>query len=363
MKTAPLHRLFVPLLLATALAACSGEVDDRKAGGKPGHEAAPVALAAATQASWQQPVEGIATLRAQEAVLLTAPVAGRVEAVLFREGSRVDRGTPLVQLEDDEQRAEFNAAKVNAELQQTRYARAQSLRDQGLLAHDEFDAQGQTLKDAQARLELARVHLDNRTVRAPFTGVLGVRQVSPGTLVQPGDAIVSLDAIDTLRAEFQVPEAQLAAIAIGNAVVGHAAAWPQREFKGAVTLIGTRVDESTRTFTVQARIDNRNLLLKPGMLLTVSAQARARQALFVPEGAIVPEGARQFLWRARSDNTAERIEVALGVRKPGYVEIVAGLQAGDRVVVEGHGALQPGQAIAPQSTPPAAVPASDTQAR
>ncbi|MFZ5755398.1 MAG: efflux RND transporter periplasmic adaptor subunit [Pseudomonadota bacterium] len=355
-------------LLPLMLLACSGDPDPAgqpgsRNGSKGNDRPAPVVLATAELRTWQQPVDGIATLRAQEAVLLTAPVSGRVEAVLFREGARVAAGTPLVRLEDDEEQAEFNAAQVNAELQASRQARMRKLREQGLLSQDELDTQSQAAKEAQARLELARVKLAYRTVKAPFAGVLGFRQVSPGTLVQPGDAIVSLDATDTLRAEFQVPETQLAAIAAGNAVAGRAAAYPGRTFKGTVTMVGSRVDENTRSVAVQARIDNRDLALKPGMLLTVSAQAKERQALFVPEAAIVPEGNRQFLWRVQADNTAARVEVALGSRLPGFVEITAGLNAGDRVVAEGHGNLRPGQRVqertpgapAPGDTAPAAA--------
>lgn len=338
--------LMIAGILSVQLVACSGEPSgDGKGGGKGGDRPVPAVLADVSPRSWQQPVEGIATLRAQEAVLLTAPAAGRVEAVLFREGARVQAGTPLVRLEDDEQKAEFNAAKVNAGLQASRQARMRQLLEQGLLSQDELDTQTQQLKEAQARLELARVKLDYRTVKAPFSGVLGFRQVSPGALVQPGDAIVSLDATDTLRAEFQVPETQLASVSADSTVTGRTAAYPGRVFEGRVTMIGTRVDENTRAVAVQARIDNRDLALRPGMLLTVSAQARERQALFVPESAIVPEGTKQFVWRVSAEGQAERVEVTLGARLPGQVEVAAGLKSGDRVVAEGHGALRPGSVV------------------
>lgn len=363
---AALPRPALRLLLvgvALALAACSAP-EEAKGPGK-GRDGAParVVTAAAELRDWQQPVEGIATLRAQEAVLLTAPVAGRIEAVLFREGARVAAGAAVVRLEDDEEKAEHNAAKVNAELQQTRLTRLQTLRRQGLVSQDELDTQTQALKEAQARLELARVRLDHRTVRAPFAGVLGFRSVSPGALVQPGDAIVSLDATDTLRAEFQLPETQLAGVASGMAVEGRSATWPGRTFKGTVTLVGSRVDEATRTVPVQARIDNRDLALKPGMLLTVSAQARTRQALLVPEAALVPEGSKQFVWRVAAGQTAERIEVSLGGRQPGFVEIVAGLNAGERVVTEGHGNLRPGSTVQESAGQESAAPASAGDAK
>lgn len=352
-----LHR-FIPPLLVLLLTACSG--GDQPATGSPGGKGdapAPVAVATAELKSWQQPVEGIANLRAQEAVLITAPVAGRVTAVQFREGARVAAGAPLVQLEDTEERAEYNAAKANYELQQQRFTRSQELRDKQLLSQDDFDAQAQTLKDAQARVSLTRAKLDKLAIVAPFAGVLGFRQVSPGTLVKPGDSIVSLDAIDTLRAEFQVTETQLGSLAAGSKVVARSAAWPGREFKGAVAMIGSRVDETTRTVAVQARIDNRDLALKPGMLLTLTAEAKPRQALFVPEAAVVPEGNQQYLWRVSAQHTVERVTVTLGARQPGLAEIVAGLKAGDVVVTEGHGSLRPGKSVL-VNTPTAAEKAA-----
>lgn len=338
------------LLIMFCVAACAPEQPGQKSGGQDRdgnkNRPAPVVLATAELRDWQQPIEGIANLRAQESVLLTAPVSGRITAVLFREGARIATGAPVVRLEDAEEQAEFNAATVNAELQQTRLARMQPLREKGLLSQDEIDTQAQSLKEAQARLELARVRLDHRTVRAPFAGVLGFRTVSLGTLVQPGDAIVSLDAIDTLRAEFQVTETQIAGITAGITVLGHAAAYPERVFRGTVTMIGSRVDEATRTVPIQARIDNRDLALKPGMLLTVLAQARERRALFVPEAALVPEGTQQYVWRVGAANlVATRVTVTLGVRQPGFVEITTGIKAGDRVVQEGQNNLHEGQAV------------------
>ncbi len=349
-------RTFITLLVMFCVTGCAPEQPGEKSGeqGRGGDQArpAPVVLATAELRGWQQSIEGIANLRAQESVLLTAPVSGRIAAVLFREGAPVAAGAPLVRLEDDEEKAEFDAAQVNTELQQTRLTRMQTLRGQGLLSQDEIDTQTQALREAQARLALARARLDHRTVRAPFAGVLGFRTISPGALVQPGDAIVSLDAIDTLRAEFQVTETQIAGITAGMTVAARSAAYPDRVFKGTVTMIGSRVDEATRTVPVQARINNRDLALKPGMLLTVRAQAREHRALFVPEAAVVPEGTRQYLWRITpTNNTVERITVGLGARQPGFVEITAGLNAGDRVVQEGQNNLHDGQVVLDVNAP------------
>lgn len=337
--------LLLPVLLA--LAACGGDPPPAPGGkgGKGDGRPTPVVTSPAETREYAQAITGVATLRAREGVTVTAPASGRVREVLFREGQRVAAGTPLVRLEDDEERAESRAAAANAELQAGRFARIAALRGQGLVSQEDRDAAAQALEEARARAELARVRLDLRTIRAPFAGMLGFRQVSPGALVQPGDAIVTLDALDALRADFPVPESLLALVEAGTPVSGQAAAWPGRAFSGRVTLVGTRVDADTRSATVQALVDNPDGVLRPGMLLTLSLPARPRTALFVPEAALVPENARQFVWLAGADGVAARREVATGVRSAGTVEIVAGLAPGDRVVIEGQGNLREGSAV------------------
>jgi membrane fusion protein (multidrug efflux system) len=340
-----LRPLLAAALLAALLAGCGKGTDAgaQKPGGKGDDKPVPVVTAPVAERAFAQSVTGVATLRARESVVITARSAGRISSLQFNEGATVAAGATLVRLEDDEERAAWNAAKANADLAANRLARFDELLQRGLASQDERDNQAQVLKDAQARAELARVQLDIRTIRAPFAGVLGFRQVSPGALVQPGDAIVSLDAVDTLRADFPVPEALVNVVGNGSSVEGQAAAWPGRMFKGRVTLSGTRVDTATRTVNVQAQIDNRDRALRPGMLLTVVLAAKERKALFVPEAALVPENSRQFVWRIDAQGTASRVEVMPGVRHSGAVEIVAGLLAGDRVVIAGQGNLRDGK--------------------
>jgi membrane fusion protein (multidrug efflux system) len=289
-------------------------------------------------------IEGLGTARALESVLVTARVSGRVEEIYFKEGAKTAAGQALVRLEDDEERADLKAAQAEAEQAESRHQRLTELSGKGLVPRDSLEEQNQVLKSAQARLELARVRLEQRTVRAPFAGVLGFRQQSLGSLVQPGTPIVTLDQVATLRVEFSVAEALVGDLAPGATVEVRAAAWPERTFTGKISAIDTRVDEVTRAAKVQARLDNRDNALKPGMLLTVRAQGRPRRALFVPEAAVAPENEQQFVWRVAGD-TVEKVEVALGARLTGSVEVASGLAAGDRVVVEGHTQLRPGRPV------------------
>jgi membrane fusion protein (multidrug efflux system) len=341
------------LAAAPLLCACGGESPAAPAAGAAA-QATPVVVGRVEQREFVPQIEGLGTARALESVLVTARVSGRVEEIYFKEGARATDGQPLVRLEDDEERADLKAAEAEAEQAQARHTRLTELSGKGLVPRDQLEEQSRVLKSAQARLELAKVRLAQRTVRAPFAGVLGFRQPSLGSLVQPGTPIVTLDQVDTLRVEFSVSEALIGDLAPGAVVEVRAAAWPERVFTGKISAIDTRVDEVTRAAKVQARLDNRDNALKPGMLLTVHAQGRPRRALFVPEAAVAPENEQQFVWRVAGD-TVEKVEVALGARLTGSVEVASGLAAGDRVVLEGHAQLRPGRPVrevpAPGVTP------------
>jgi membrane fusion protein (multidrug efflux system) len=348
--------LWTTLPLAAALLAACGDDSPAAVAARPAPDATPVVLGQVEQRQFVPQIEGLGTARALESVLLTSRVSGRVEEFYFKEGARTAANQPLVRLEDDEERAELKAAEAEAEQAQSRHARLTELSGRGLVSRDDLESQNQVLKSAQARLELARVRLAQRTVRAPFAGVLGFRQQSLGSLVQPGSPIVTLDQVETLRVEFSVSEALLGDLAPGAIVEVRAAAWPEREFKGRISAIGTRVDEVTRAAPVQALLDNRDNALKPGMLLTVRAQGRPRSALFVPEGAVAPENAQQFVWRVGAEQRVEKVGVALGSRLTGSVEVLQGLAAGDRVVLEGHGQLRPGASVREVASPGGSAP-------
>jgi len=349
-------RAFWAPAAALALAACSNGESAGPARADRAPEATPVVLGAVEQRQFTPEIEGLGTARALESVLVTARVSGRIERIEFKEGARAKAGEPLVRLEDDEERAELTAAQAEAEQAQSRHQRMQDLQAKGMVSRDQLEEQAQRVKSAQARLGLARVRLDQRTIRAPFAGVLGFRQQSLGSLVQPGSPVVTLDSVDQLRVEFSVAEALLGDLAPGAGVEVRAAAWPDRSFKGKISALDTRVDEITRAAKVQALLDNRDGALKPGMLLNVRAQGRPRTALFVPESAIAPENARQFVWRVGAGDKVEKVEVALGARLTGSVEVRNGVGAGDRVVVEGHGQLRPGRVVRELAPAPAETP-------
>lgn len=331
------------LVVCAVFAACSSEADPARAA--PAPEAAAVVVAPVARREYADSIEAIGNALADESVQVTSRVSGRVRAIHFSEGIAVSANAPLVTLEDDEEQAELASARASAEQAQSRYRRTEELSGKGLMSRDALDEQTDVLKNAISRLDLAQVRLDQRVVRAPFAGLLGFRQVSLGALVTPGLAIVSLDKIDTIKVDFAVPETLLTQIVQGNHLAAESAAYPGRRFEGIISTIASRVDPATRSISAQARIRNTDVLLKPGMLLTLLVSGPARTSNFVPESALIPENDKQFIWRIAAGDKAEKVQVSIGTREPGWVEIVSGLQAGDRVVVEGGIHLRPGSPV------------------
>jgi membrane fusion protein (multidrug efflux system) len=203
----------------------------------------------------------------------------------------------------------------------------------------------------------------DRTITAPFAGVLGLRQVSLGALVAPGTVITTLDDDSTIKLDFTLPEAALSAIAQGQAISATSDAWPGVAFDGHIADIDSRVDPETRAVRVRAELPNSDGRLRQGMLLRVRVQLPTRQALVLPELAVQQEAEQSSVFRVGADGKVEQVPVKLGTRREGVVEVVSGLKAGDRVVVEGTVKLHPGSTVveaAKAATPqsPTATPAT-----
>jgi membrane fusion protein, multidrug efflux system len=184
--------------------------------------------------------------------------------------------------------------------------------------------------------------LSDRLIRAPFAGVLGFRQVSPGTLLQPNTPITTLDDISTIKLDFTVPETFLGAMKPGAAVVAKSASYPDREFDGVVRAVGSRVDPVTRAIQVRAHLPNEDRALRPGMLMTVRVVMSEHDALVVPEHAVYQIQDRAYVYRVGDDLVARERQIGLGERRVGFVEVTSGLDEGDRVVVEGIVKLRDG---------------------
>jgi len=304
----------------------------------PGQAAAPapvaVVLAPARIDTLPRVVEALGTTRALEAVEITTRISSIVTSMHFEGGEEVEAGEVLVELENAEERADLAEAEAAVIDSRSQFERARSLAKTQVVSESQLMQLEATLKADEARLRAAEARLEQTIIRAPFHGFTGLRSISPGSLVTPGTVITTLDELSSVRLDFAVPETFLNFVAEGLEVEARSVAYADRLFTGQVTTVDTRVDPVTRAVTARAELPNPENLLKPGMFLMVRIEGPARETLLIPEAALVPEGDRQFVFVER-EGTARRVEVAIGRRTPGEVEILQGLEPGDRVVVEG----------------------------
>ena len=291
-----------------------------------------------------QKLEALGNARANEAVDISSKASNVVTAVMFRDGERVRRGQVLVQLDDAQSRADVAAAEAAVAESERLYNRSRELMSTEALSKAQFDQLEATLKANRARLEAARARFEDTVIRAPFNGRVGLRRVSVGTLISPGDVITTLDDTSIIKLDFSVPENFLATLREGLAVRATAPAFPGRAFSGTVASIDSRVDLNTRSVTVRALLSNEDGALRPGMFLNVLLANDERESLVIPEQALTPEAERQYVFVV-SDGKAERREVRIGGRRPGSVEVLAGLVAGEQVIVEGTQKVRDGAPV------------------
>ena len=350
------------LVLSLALAAC-GNNEAAQGGG--GDRAVPVTTEQVRMRPWSDTVQALGTVTARESVTVTAKVSETVTDVHFDSGDRVRAGAPLVTLSGQAQQAQLREAQTAANEATQLFRRQEELASQQLIARSSLDAQRAARDAANARVAQIRAQLADRVVRAPFSGVLGLRQVSPGALVTPGTPIATLDDIDRVYVDFPVPETALAVLGEGQLLRGTTAAYPGSTFEGVVSTIDSRVDPATRAVTVRGDFANPENLLRPGMLVQIVLSRPEREALVIPEIAIVQVGSRSFVWRVGEDDTVTQATVTVGARREGLAEVTEGLVPGDRIVVDGTGKLRPGDRIEEgavsqaEPRPPAAVSPAD----
>jgi membrane fusion protein (multidrug efflux system) len=339
--------IFLALLVASlALTACGKDGKDGKRAGGGGGPPAVVRTEVLKPTAWSDGLEAIATARAKDSVTITASVSEKIEKVHFDSGQEVHAGDRLVTLSGREQRATIAAAEADYRSAQTLFARQEELAKKQLIAASTFDAQRAMRDAARARLEQMRAQLGDRSIVAPFSGVLGLRQVSDGALVQPGTVITTLDNVDTIELDFSVPERQLGVLKVGMPVEATTPAFPNETFRGVVEALDPRLDPATRALGARATFANADHRLRPGMLLEARVQLATRTAVQVPELAVQQVGQQASVFRANEDGTVSEVPVTLGARRPGWVELTGGVKPGDRIVVEGIVKLRDGAKFA-----------------
>lgn len=288
-------------------------------------------------------IEALGTTKANESVDVTSNITEKVVEIRFDDGQTVVAGDVLVVLDAAE---EQSAEAVLAE-KRLAFQRAQELESRKFAATAHLDERRAALRQAEADIAMIRSRIADRIIRAPFGGVVGLRDVSVGALIEPGDRITTLDDTSIVKLDFSIPSTYLAALKRGLPIVARSVSFPGRLFKGSIKSIGSRIDPVTRSVIARATLSNADGALRPGLLMTVELLKNARKTVVVPESALVSRGRKHLVYVVdESDgNVVVRREVKIGARRPGEVEILSGLNAGETVIVQGSFRVRPGDTV------------------
>lgn len=310
----------------------------------------PVEAATVAQSAVIDPFEAVGTIEAEDAITVVAEIDAVVTSLPFREGETIAQGGLIAQLDDVQMRAEEARAQAILEQRKVTHARIKTITDEGLGAAQTLDDAAAALKVAEADLAVMRARLQKTRIVAPFAGLLGARQVSPGAFVRAGSPITELAQVQRLRVTFSAPERYFAQLQRGAEVRVSTTAYPDHELLGKVRVIDPIVDLGTRRVKVIATLDNPGGKFRPGMSANVTVILGERpNALVIPSEAVFVEGSQALVFVIQADSTVARTPVELGTRLREDVEVVNGLTAGTMVVRAGHQKLFPGAKVMPIS--------------
>ncbi|MET0294084.1 MAG: efflux RND transporter periplasmic adaptor subunit, partial [Phenylobacterium sp.] len=326
----------------------AGKAGGAGPGGRGG--GAPVSVVQPQPRTFVDALQVIGIAKGRQSVTLTAATTQLVDRVRFTDGQSVPKGAVLVELKAAEQDAGVAQAQARLVEAKRAFERWKALGEKGFAAKASIDQYEAAYRSAQADVAAARAREQDRTIRAPFSGVVGLTDIAPGALVNPGAAIVTLDDVSAIRVDFEVPERYLAGLHEGQSISATADAFPGETIHGVVKRLDTRVDEKTRAITARAEFPNPSGRLRPGMMLRVSIARGTRTGLAVPEMAVSMQGDSAFVYVIRQmgpRTVAEQRPILAGVRQEGFVEIRDGLAGDERIVADGLNRIQPGQPVKP----------------
>jgi membrane fusion protein (multidrug efflux system) len=293
-------------------------------------------------------IEVLGVAKGRESLTVTSSTTELITRVLFRDGQWVKKGQALVELQAREEQAGVLLARAALTRAQSSYNRWKELSDRGFASPARLEEELLNLRTAQSALAAAQARQGDRMIRAPFAGVVGLTDVTAGTLINPGSRIATLDDISLIRVDFPIPERYLPVLSVGQPIQARADALPNQLFVGRIALLDTRVDERTRAITARAEFPNPGFAIRPGMMMRVSVQQGGRVAPSAPESAVQFEADTAFAFKlvAQGGKTiAQRTTVRRGANEAGYVEILEGLQVGDRIVGSGLNRIQPNATV------------------
>jgi membrane fusion protein (multidrug efflux system) len=308
-------------------------------------------------------IEDLGMLEPRERVVLTANAADRVTGIFFEDGQRVARGKVLMTLVNEEESAQLESAQATAANAQLVFERNQRLASNDAIAQLELERSKSTAEAAQANVAAIQARLRDRVLVAPFSGLLGFRQVSQGAYVSPGQAVATLIDDSEMRLEFGVPSTNVSSLRVGLPVEATTRDFPGRIFSGRITSIDNAIDPVTLSVKVRATLPNKDGVLRAGTSMNATLMSEPRTSLSVPEISVVAEGSKSFVYivdQSKQPAVAAKTEVVLGARERGLVEVVSGLQSGDLVVTDGVLKLRPN---APVRVAGGSIASGETEAR
>jgi membrane fusion protein (multidrug efflux system) len=330
-------------------------------GGAPASFPTSVEVARVKASDFSDDVSAVGTLKSNESVVLRPEIAGRIAAIGFKDGSVVAKGTALVTLDAAVQQAELQQARASLALAQSSHQRNLELYGRKFLSQQAVDNSAATLKVQAAAVQLAEAKVAKASIRAPFTGVVGLRNVGVGDYVKDGQELINIEDVATLRVDFKLPETYIGRLSKGQTVEVTSDALTGERFKAVLDATDPLVDANGRAIAARARLDNAAGKLRPGMFVRVRLLFGERKAvLMVPEQAIVP-GGQPAVFKV-VDGKATLVKVRLGVRRAAQVEVVAGLADGDLVVTAGQLKLREGVPVRAIGEGAPAAPAAGTAA-
>ena len=347
-------------LICSALlfSACSEEPAAKpQAGGGGPPPGMPVEASMITAAPLLREAIALGSIISSESVSVSSEISGRIVKIGFDEGQPAKQGGLLFQLEDSIHQAELNEARANLTLAQRNSERALELFRKNLASARERDESAANLQFAQASVALAEARLGKTVIRAPFDGIAGLRKVSVGSYVNPGQAMVNLESINPLKVDFRVAEVAPPGLRVGMPLKVQVDAFPGEEFSAEVYAIDPLLDVANRSIGLRARLPNEELKLRPGLFAKVRLQvSRKAAAIMIPEQSIVPRGEQSFVYLLK-DGKADMRPVKTGIRRSGQVEILEGVNDGDIVITAGVQKIGPGSAVMAINLPAAESPA------
>lgn len=333
-----LRALIIPLLLPSLLSVASHAQNAD----------APLTRVIAIKAEKQHisdHIEALGTLKANEFINLTTTVTEKITALHFDDGERVEKGTVLAEMTSNEEHALLEEARATLAEARKQYTRFKQLAATSAASKSVLDQRKREMDTAHARLEAIESRMADRLIEAPFAGVVGLRNISVGALVEPGDSITTLYDDSVMKLDFTVPATFLTALKPGLPIEATSRAYDDTLFEGTVKSIDPGIDPITRSISVRALLPNPEGRLKPGLLMSVELFKNPRHALTLPEEALLMEGERHFVYRIEEGDVVQKQQVTLGTRFKGTVEILSGIEVGDTIITRGMMNVRPGQKV------------------